>query len=110
METIDCEPEVAAVDCEPDVAAVEAADCADEAAELWLTASCERVTKSCWAAERSPLLRSCPSCLNSVRNWEIAFGAKKLVLETPAVDMGLTLLGKIRQFAAVQLAIYRHAE
>jgi len=72
------------MDCDPDE---EPADCAGEVAAVWLLASSERVTKSSWAAERLPLLRSCPSCLNSVRNWVIALDAKRLVLEMPAVDM-----------------------
>jgi len=49
---------------------------AELAAELYeeaeARASCERVTKSCWAAEVLPLCRSVPSCLKSVRNcWEL---------------------------------------
>ena len=68
-------------------------DSADEVAELAVVAedelctSWERVTKSCCAAVRLPLPKSCPNCFNSVKNWAIALDANRLVLEIPAVDI-----------------------
>jgi hypothetical protein len=53
--------EAAAVEAAVDEAVLDAEDDVEDCAKGEESASCDRVTKSCWAAERLPLLRSLPS-------------------------------------------------